>query len=68
MVKIPVVSIEISTVDLLNALVKAKGYGDKIGLVCHRYENLDALENRGMYSTSISGSFPITIRSNWSDK
>jgi|LSQX01.2.fsa_nt_gb transcriptional regulator with PAS, ATPase and Fis domain len=45
MVKIPVVSIEISTVDLLNALVKAKGYGDKIGLVCHRYENLDALEN-----------------------
>lgn len=43
MVKIPVVSIEISTVDILKALVIAHSYGEKIGLVCHKTDMLDGL-------------------------
>lgn len=44
-VVIPVVSVETSTVDFLNALLKAREYGDKIGLVSYKTEKLENLED-----------------------
>jgi len=44
MVSIPVVTIHISTIDFLNAMVEAKRYGDTIALVSHRDERLDGIE------------------------
>ncbi len=43
-VAIPVVSVETGTVDFLNALIKAKQYGDRIGLVSYKTERLENLE------------------------
>lgn len=43
-VTIPVVSIEISTIDFLDALVMAKEYGDKIALVSHKTEQLSSIQ------------------------
>lgn len=44
MVNIPVVSIVISIADFLDALLKAKEYGNKIALVSYKTEELDDLE------------------------
>lgn len=44
MVSIPVVAIEIRTVDFVNALYKAKQYGSKIGLISFESEDLKDLE------------------------
>ncbi|MDD2573332.1 MAG: sigma 54-interacting transcriptional regulator [Bacillota bacterium] len=44
MVSIPVVSVETGTVDFLNALIKAREYGDRIGLVSYKNERLEDLE------------------------
>lgn len=44
LVDTPVVSIEIRTFDFLNALFKAKEYGDKIGLVVYKSDSLKDLE------------------------
>ncbi len=44
MVNIPVVTIQTSTIDFLNAMVEAKKYGDTIALVSHRDERLDGIE------------------------
>ena len=49
LVSIPVVSVEIRTVDFLNALYKAKEYGQKIGLVVFKSDSLTDLESlKGM--------------------
>lgn len=45
LVSIPVVPIEIRTVDFLNGLYKASTYGKKIGLVVFESENLTDLES-----------------------
>lgn len=45
LVTIPVVSVETGTVDFLNALIKAKEYGDRIGLVSYKSEKLENLES-----------------------
>ena len=45
LVNIPVVSIEMRTVDFLNALYKASEYGKKIGLVVFKSESLSDLES-----------------------
>lgn len=45
MVNIPVIEIETSIADMLNALLKAKEYSTKIGLVCYQTDNLDDLES-----------------------
>ncbi|MFA7573379.1 MAG: sigma 54-interacting transcriptional regulator [Lutispora sp.] len=45
MVNIPVVSVEIRTVDFVNALYKAKQYGNKIGLVTYASDDLKDLES-----------------------
>ncbi len=45
LVSIPVVSVETGTVDFLNALIKAREYGDRIGLVSYKSEKLENLES-----------------------
>lgn len=50
LVDIPVVSIEIRTVDFLTGLHKASAYGKKIGLFVFESENLTDMENiKGMF-------------------
>lgn len=44
MVNIPVVTIQTSTIDFLNAMVEAKAYGDTIALVSHRDDRLEGIE------------------------
>jgi transcriptional regulator with PAS, ATPase and Fis domain len=44
-VSIPTVSVEIRTIDFLNALFKAKQYGTTIGLVTYKSEKLEDLYN-----------------------
>ena len=44
MVKIPVVTIQVSTIDFLNAMVEAKAFEDTIALVSHRNQRLDGIE------------------------
>lgn len=49
LVSIPVVSVEISTVDFLNGLFEASAYGQKIGLFVFESKNLTDLESlKGM--------------------
>ena len=45
LVNIPVVSIEISIMEFLNALLYAKKFNTKIGVIVYRTENLTDLEN-----------------------
>lgn len=45
MVNIPIVSVEIRTVDFVNALYNTKQYGNKIGLVTYESEDLKDLES-----------------------
>jgi len=61
MVNIPVVSIEISIADFLDALLKAKDYGNKIALVSYKTDELDDLEK---FKTALNIDFKISPYSN----
>ncbi|MBA1335293.1 MAG: Sigma-54 dependent DNA-binding transcriptional regulator [Firmicutes bacterium] len=63
LVSIPVVSIEISTVDFLNALIKAREYGDKIGLVSYKSEKLENIESMRNVLNMDFSVFPYSDRS-----
>lgn len=64
MVNIPVVSTVISISDFLNAMLKAKEYGNKIALVSYKTEELDDLEK---FKTVLDIDFKIFPYSNNSE-